>query len=432
MEGKVRDTQILPHCHLQAKEFIVPDIIMLPLLLLVHLQILQFTKVNEPQYDLDLFTSNRGLTERTKSMEDICYFLVECGEGKNGARRILGTYPCLKPSDSTIFRTSIAKYLEALCHNSLRISAPPKIPYWWKDVTVRRSLLEECAGEKFMRLLVAFSTHVLFEKSKACTEAPTPAAYAEALSLAQPKKNPWTQAATSLQQIQGELETLRVKLLISFFDTPIESKYSTLASERLTALRDAKLDDIRRQWNDDEALDLLLSLQRTSIDGTGWLTDSVEDKITKRRAAETHLPVAAAHYPSQLRRIRKPVFESTRLQRSAPDIQAAQVPQDDGLRGEARMNSVLRLALMNSKSTGMKQKGIRPPTYPLPGKKMTLWEDTGSHFIDLELTLNIMHPTASLKKSSALRGDDHVLDTFDDDEEAAADANQTLLAADSL
>ncbi|ESK91576.1 hypothetical protein Moror_2571, partial [Moniliophthora roreri MCA 2997] len=249
---------------------------MLPLLLLVHLQILQYTKVNEPQYDLDLFASNRGLTERTKSMEDICYFLVECAEGKNGARKILGTYPCLKPSDSTIFRTSLAKYLEALRHDSLRTSAPQQIPYWWKDVMVRRSLLEECAGEKFMRILVAFSTHVLFEKSKDCTENPTPAAYAEALSLAQSKKNAWTQAATRLQQIQGELETLRTRL-----DKPIESKYSTLATERLTALRDAKLDDIRRQWNDDEALDFLLDiagLQRTSVNGTGWLTDSIEDK----------------------------------------------------------------------------------------------------------------------------------------------------------
>ncbi|EEB93081.1 hypothetical protein MPER_08312, partial [Moniliophthora perniciosa FA553] len=135
----------------------------------------------------------------------------------------------------------------------------------------------------FMRLLVAFSTHVLFEKSKTCTEAPTPAGYAEALSLAQSKKNAWAQAATSLQQIQGELETLRTRL-----DTPIESKYSTLASERLTALRDAKLDDIRRQWNDDEALDFLLSLQRTSIDGTGWLTDSVEDKV-RQNVTKVHI-----------------------------------------------------------------------------------------------------------------------------------------------
>ncbi|KAI3619220.1 hypothetical protein WG66_013019 [Moniliophthora roreri] len=382
---------------------------MLPLLLLVHLQILQYTK----------------------SMEDICYFLVECAEGKNGARKILGTYPCLKPSDSTIFRTSLAKYLEALRHDSLRTSAPQQIPYWWKDVMVRRSLLEECAGEKFMRILVAFSTHVLFEKSKDCTENPTPAAYAEALSLAQSKKNAWTQAATRLQQIQGELETLRTRL-----DKPIESKYSTLATERLTALRDAKLDDIRRQWNDDEALDFLLDiagLQRTSVNGTGWLTDSIEDKITKRRVAETHLPVAAAHYPSQLRRIRKPVFKSTRFERSAPDVQMARVVQDDGLRGEVRIKSVLRLALINSKIIGTKPKRTEPPTYPTPGKKISLdlWEDTGSHFIDFELTsdTNVVHPTTHLGKLEAFRGDDYA---FDDDEEFAGDANQTLLAADSL
>ena len=53
--------------------------------------------------------------------------------------------------------------------------------WWWKDVIVRKSLLEECVGEKYVykilnldmandferfeRVLVALSTHALMKKS---------------------------------------------------------------------------------------------------------------------------------------------------------------------------------------------------------------------------------------------------------------------------
>ena|ERR1700731_4557422 len=49
----------------------------LSLLLLVHLHILEFAYVNSSEYDHNVFNPHvRSLSERTKSMEDVCYFLV--------------------------------------------------------------------------------------------------------------------------------------------------------------------------------------------------------------------------------------------------------------------------------------------------------------------------------------------------------------------
>lgn len=62
----------------------------LPLLLLVHLYILDYPNVNDPEYGPDLFNPRvRGLRDRTRSMEDIFYFLVGCLEGgKAGAKTV--------------------------------------------------------------------------------------------------------------------------------------------------------------------------------------------------------------------------------------------------------------------------------------------------------------------------------------------------------
>jgi hypothetical protein len=54
-----------------------------PLLLLVHLHILEYTHANNAEYDHNVFNPRtRGLRERTKTMEDVAYFLVKKIEGK--------------------------------------------------------------------------------------------------------------------------------------------------------------------------------------------------------------------------------------------------------------------------------------------------------------------------------------------------------------
>ncbi|KAE9404344.1 hypothetical protein BT96DRAFT_813623, partial [Gymnopus androsaceus JB14] len=70
-------------------------------------------------------------------------------------------YPCLKPAETTAFRTTFSKYLEALRQHAIKEGTS----VWWRDVQARKSLLEECSGDKFLRLFVAFSTHVLLTAS---------------------------------------------------------------------------------------------------------------------------------------------------------------------------------------------------------------------------------------------------------------------------
>lgn len=81
----------------------------------------------------------------------------------------MSTYPCTAPADTMAFRTSLAKYLENLRHAAVYPKSGVKNPgaslvrdkgktkelvtstetaesWWWKDVVVRKSLLEECSG----------------------------------------------------------------------------------------------------------------------------------------------------------------------------------------------------------------------------------------------------------------------------------------------
>jgi hypothetical protein len=53
-----------------------------PLILLVHLHILEYPHANKPEYDHNIFDPRvRGLRERTKLLEDTSYFLVGRLEG---------------------------------------------------------------------------------------------------------------------------------------------------------------------------------------------------------------------------------------------------------------------------------------------------------------------------------------------------------------
>lgn len=60
------------------------------LLQLVHLHLLEYPLANNPEYDQDLFNPNlRGLRDRTKSMEDVCYFLVGKVEGRKESAKLV-------------------------------------------------------------------------------------------------------------------------------------------------------------------------------------------------------------------------------------------------------------------------------------------------------------------------------------------------------
>ena len=73
-------------------------------------------------------------------------------------------YHCLHPSDTTAYRIALAKYLEglrnAIVHTSRAQTNDPKgkqratpaedeaSAWWWKDVVVRKSILDECSGDR--------------------------------------------------------------------------------------------------------------------------------------------------------------------------------------------------------------------------------------------------------------------------------------------
>ncbi|EDR02692.1 uncharacterized protein LACBIDRAFT_308251 [Laccaria bicolor S238N-H82] len=120
-------------------------------------------------------------------MEGICYFLVgKLESGRDGAKTATRLYRCLQPSETVAFRTSLSKYFETLRHHSrypslktslgasagkakakeLRTEAESlTTAWWWRDVVVHKSLPEDCFGEKFERLLLSVSMHVLLRGS---------------------------------------------------------------------------------------------------------------------------------------------------------------------------------------------------------------------------------------------------------------------------
>lgn len=75
--------------------------------------------------------------------------------------QILPTYPCTQPSDTLAFRNALTKYMETLKQAVLHpgtagndLSFPTTSAWWWKDVIIRKSLLEECHGERCVVSLV--------------------------------------------------------------------------------------------------------------------------------------------------------------------------------------------------------------------------------------------------------------------------------------
>ncbi|KAJ3994738.1 hypothetical protein F5050DRAFT_1541645, partial [Lentinula boryana] len=94
-------------------------------------------------------------------MENLGYWLVVKIEGNKKVKKILPTYPCIKPSETTAFRTSFAKYLEGLRQSSIKENTASAV--WWREVQARKSYLEECSEGKFLRLLLALSTHAFFK-----------------------------------------------------------------------------------------------------------------------------------------------------------------------------------------------------------------------------------------------------------------------------
>ncbi|KAL0581774.1 hypothetical protein V5O48_000251 [Marasmius crinis-equi] len=378
----------------------------LPLLLLIHLQLLQFPHVNEPQYDINLFNSSqRGLKDRIKSMEDICFFLVECCEGtKAGAKKILNTYPCSKPTDSPVFRASLAKYLENTRHSSLRSTTATlkafqetdNIKTWWKDAIIRKSLLEECAGDK---------SGVMDVPTGSGTSDPRLATvYFSKLAAAQSTRKTWLQSSAQLEHGELELEMLRARLSSS--EKASCSRYETLSITKLSSLRDTRLHDLRRQWVSDDELNFVLQLANFTGSNTNVaerprilnvVSAQTEPSKVDRPSTVLPLPVAAAHHPSHLRKLHKSIPNLSSAQKPAKSDadsgSKAVSPQThpllvDEMQSLARMHSTLKDALNRAKFLQdrllLENQSSRDQKHGDRKIRLDLWQDTTHHAIDFD------------------------------------------------
>ncbi|KAF8799975.1 hypothetical protein BYT27DRAFT_7118735 [Phlegmacium glaucopus] len=332
-----------------------------PLILLIHLHILEYPHANNPEYDHNIFNPRiRGLRERVKLMEDISHFLVGRIEGgKIGARTVLPTYPCIQPSETVAFRTSLAKYLDYLRHptsgtkssNTQVQGKGSDMAWWWKDVIVRRSLLEE-----FERVLLALSTHALMKKSSTpiAWDATTsvfrsqPFTYANKLANYQLKRHTWSRRASFLTRRQEDLTKLQKLALLS---TP-SSRYASFSIQQLQAISESKMQDLLEGgWAGKEgrdALGLFIELVglKSSTDGPEPLQEAVKDAPIVRPLSlckqPSPLPVAAAHHPSHLKKFRRAIFQTKHAQTTEPPSRShAEIKLSDSLESEKRTRQTL-------------------------------------------------------------------------------------------
>ncbi|GBE86319.1 predicted protein [Sparassis crispa] len=370
------------------------------LLVLVHLHLLDYPLKQAAQYDERLFNSKtNGIRERTKAMEDICYFLLGRIEGRDRAKAILPMYPCLQPSDTTAFRVSLTKYLESLRHGivhtnhkvsnsdnkgKMRDSTDTAGAWWWKDVVVRKSLLEECAGERFERLLLALSTHALFKKlsaSPALSAEPgreeltaLTSTYGALLAQSHSSRRVWERTASALTRRKADLQLLRERLSDPNANARRSTKYNALTTDRLLALRDSALSDLlRKSWRHAEgliALDFLIDLaglqgshgaSKHDGENSSRLSIVAVDVLDTKAPVALPippLPIAAAHHPAHLHTLMEPVFSSStptapmNATVSAPARPKETIPfgVSERIDAAARMEEALQRALASAEA----------------------------------------------------------------------------------
>ena len=69
------------------------------------------------------------------------------------------------PGPRTTSSASSVTLLNPSQNESKKASKPTVNGWWWRDIVIKKANLEECTGEKFERLLLAFSIHTLMAQS---------------------------------------------------------------------------------------------------------------------------------------------------------------------------------------------------------------------------------------------------------------------------
>ncbi|KAF5383838.1 hypothetical protein D9615_003855 [Tricholomella constricta] len=319
--------------------------------------------------------------------------------------------------------------------------------WWWKDVVVRKSLLEECAGDRFERLLLSVSTHTFLKGTpslelipeninlvcvvqgargicgsllallsnqrkslKTLHDASEPVAllrsqpmlYAELLTKCETARHTWAQAASLLLQREADLRSLREHLRTHGGE--VASKYSTLSTDRLVATVKSKYQDLLcRLWsrpNGQVALDFLVKASGLEISDTATTEHVLSDTEPKSHypiISPQPLPVAAAHHPLNLKKIRKPIFLTPKSQRPVNGAETAvpgtakaksnrslaTVALSDLFHSELRRHQALNEALSRVRTVGrdlitrtkaLEAKRTTKQAIVKPGFSLNLWE----------------------------------------------------------
>ncbi|OBZ66398.1 hypothetical protein A0H81_13563 [Grifola frondosa] len=273
-------------------------------------------------------------------MEDICYFLVGKVEGgKERAKAILPSYPCLQPSDTTAFRISLSKYLEALRHSIVHSSStgdkaestrpngkqPPAasaaIAWWWKDVVVRKSLLEECCGDRFERLILALSTFAVLTHVSHLSALQQEGDLLQALNSLPQAYRPSSARLNRLAMSQNG--RLRYSFSVRLIWLPFANAWPTQIMPLPPSMICYQLNDYSPYDAEGErALQLVIGLAglRSSASTithvpvnqtspSGAIID--QSTVPKTVVSPTPpLPIAAAHHPAHLQALNAPLFSS--------------------------------------------------------------------------------------------------------------------------
>ncbi|KAJ7648234.1 hypothetical protein DFH06DRAFT_1095677 [Mycena polygramma] len=400
-----------------------------PLVLLIHLHLLQYPHANKPEYDHNVFDARvRGLRERTRTMEDVCYFLASRIEGKDRVHKVIPTYPCVQPADTTTFRTSLAKFLETLRHNPTApsgkqarpdtkpsaVSDAKSVAWWWKDVVVRKSLLEECAGERFERLVLALSTHALLKGSAIQVELhemhgllrSQPRAYMARLDAFQFACNSWARKASMLNQRQHDLKALRANLQ----NHGGFAKYGSLSTEKLLAVAESKLRDLLAgPWAGPGGRTALIfladlsGLRQLNVSSTRSAPDiAATDGSVAMATPPPPLPIAAAHHPTTLRKFSRRIFPKQPVDAVSDNSPVVAVPHaaialSGRVDAEARMLQALGDSVARTRKTTKELQArlaqrltIQKPisNHALRSVNMNLWQNPQHIDIDFEPTLS--------------------------------------------
>lgn len=339
----------------------------LPLLLLIHIHLLGYPHADEPEYDEHIFNVKlRGLRDRIKTMEDLCYFLVGKIEPKPRLKSLFPTYPCLQPSDSVAFRAVLAKYLEGLRNQAVRPETLPKLqstsskgkspaptpdPWWWKDVVVRRSLLEECTGNRFERMIVALSTHALFANtaellnngasdiSAALSLLPTlPKAHVSLEATIRDARRVWERSAALLQQRQADSKHSERDAAAGRPHERNEKPTTHTLGELVTVCESTREQLQHEDWRGEDGIVCLNFV--VDLAGLKWPKPPA-DEIERTKGSHLSpgepstnedllppLPTAAAHHPQHTESFLAPVMSTSYVPRE--DLRLAQTSDCGG------------------------------------------------------------------------------------------------------